>query len=673
MVRWTWIVVVAVNCGAASLNLMPAPWKASVGTGSLAIDSDFRVAAKGYSDARLEAAMGRLALRVSRQTGVPLVHDTQTRPALLVECHEGGSPYPTLGEDESYRLDVASNGAHLQAQTVTGALRGMATFAQLIAPDNRGFQAPVIHIEDRPRFPWRGLMLDVSRHGMPVEVIERNLDAMAAVKLNVFHWHLSDDQGFRVESIRYPKLHQLGSGGHFYTQAEVRHVVAYARDRGIRVIPEFDIPGHTTAWFVGYPELASAPGPYAIERTWGIFQPTMDPSREATYAFLDGFIGEMAALFPDEYFHIGGDEVDDTQWKNSPAIQAFAREHQLTGSRAIHAYFNRRVQALVKKHGKTMIGWDEVFEPGLESGTVIQSWQGQASLAQAARKGYRGILSYGYYLDHMLPAGFHYGIDPLDGAAAALDPRQASLVLGGEACMWVEYASAETVDSRIWPRAAAIAERFWSPRNVTDVTSMYTRLEAVSRGLDWVGIQHRRLYASMLDRLTGGQTSDAIRVLADASEATGIEVRRDARKYTSLVHLNRFVDAVPPESETVRRLEQAVGRAGVDSAELAELRVRLREWADNDARLEPLADGDAFVSELISLSRNLAAVGSIGLRALEYLEAGQAAPEEWVDGQKKALDAMEKPNAEVVLAAVRPVRMLLNAVSRTGNKISKRG
>jgi hexosaminidase len=320
-----------------------------------------------------------------------------------------------------------------------------------------------------------------------------------------------------------------------------------------------------------------------------------------------------------------------------------------------------------------MIGWDEVFEPGLESSTVIQSWRGQASLAEAARKGYRGILSYGYYLDHMRPAGFHYGIDPQDGAAAALEPRQAPLILGGEACMWVEYASAETVDSRVWPRAAAIAERFWSPRNVTDVQSMYTRMEAVSRGLDWAGIQHRRGYASMLDRLTGGQTSDAVRVLADASEATGIEVRRDARKYTSLVHLNRFVDAVRPESETVRRLEQAVGRAGADSAELAELRARLRQWADNDARLQPLAEGNAFVGELKSLSKNLAAVGSMGLRALEYLEAGKAAPEDWVAGQMKALDAMEKPNAEVVLAAVRPVRMLLHAVSRTGNKLLKRG
>ena len=232
-------------------------------------------------------------------------------------------------------------------------------------------------------------MIDCSRHWMPIEVIERNLDAMAAVKLNVLHWHLSDDQGFRVESKRFPRLQEFGSDGHFYTQDQVRHIVAYARDRGIRVVPEFDIPGHTTSWFVGYPELASAPGPYKIERSWGIFQPTMDPSREETYKFLDKFLGEMTALFPDHYFHVGGDEVDPTQWMQSPSIQAFARERHLGTPDDLQAYFIHRVQEILKKYGKIMIGWDEVLNPDLESDTVIQSWRGQAALAEAARKGHR--------------------------------------------------------------------------------------------------------------------------------------------------------------------------------------------------------------------------------------------------------------------------------------------
>ena len=606
-------------------GLMPLPASMTPKSGNLTIDSSFQIAATGYHDARLDAAIRRIQDRIFRQLGLATIAPKHT--ALTVECKQAAPAYPTLGEDESYTLDVSPEGARLTAPTVTGALRGMETFVQLIGP---GSQVSAVHIEDHPRFPWRGLMLDVCRHWMPVEVVKRNLDGMAAVKLNVFHWHLSDDQGFRVESKRLPKLQQLGSDGNFYTQQEIRDVVDYARDRGIRVIPEFDIPGHTTSWVVGYPELASAPGPFQIERTWGIFQPTLNPAREETYRFLDSLIGELTALFPDPFFHIGGDEVDDTEWKQSASIQAFAREHHLNTSRDLHAWFNHRVEEIVHKHGKTMVGWDEVLAPGLASSTVIQSWRGQDALAEASHKGYRGILSYGYYLDHMNPAGFHYAVDPLP---AGEDPH----VLGGEACMWVEYVSTETVDSRIWPRMAAIAERLWSSRDVTDVTSMYDRMEAVSRTLEWVGLRHRSVYEPMLERLGGGTD---LRVLADASEATGIEIRRDARKYTSLVDLNRFPDAVRPESEFVRHLEQSAAK--LTPADLAELRTAFQLWSAN------------------TISRNLAQTGAIGLEAIQYLQSGKPAPENWISDRTKLLEAMGKPGSEVVLAAVRPVRILLD-------------
>src|ERR1700722_11203112 len=522
-------------------EVMPLPSKTVSTSGKLTIDSSFSAAASGYSDARLQSAMNRFVARVSRQTGIPFRGAAQ-KATLLIECREGGSEYPTLGEDESYLLDISPVGGRLNATTVTGAPRGLETFAQLIGS---GPNVPSVHIEDKPRFPWRGLMLDVSRHWMPIEVVERNLDAMAAVKLNVFHWHLSDDQGFRAESKRFPRLQQFGSDGLFYTQAQIRQVVDYARDRGIRVVPEFDIPGHTTSWFVGYPELASAPGPYTIERSWGIFQPTMDPSREEIYKFLDKFLGEMTALFPDHYFHIGGDEVDPTQWKQSSTIQAFARERHLGTPDDLQAYFIHRVEGILKKYGKTMIGWDEVLSRDLESDTVIQSWRGQAAMADAAKQGHRGILSFGYYLDHLQTASFHYGVDPqIDGE----DPAR---ILGGEACLWSEYVSPETVDSRIWPRAAAIAERLWSPKDVTNITSMYDRLDAVSRVLESVGVRSNE--QMILNRMGSGP---ALRVLAEASESLGIEGRRDERKYTSLVPLNRLVDAVPPESPEVRHLEQ---------------------------------------------------------------------------------------------------------------------
>jgi hexosaminidase len=653
---------------------MPLPVKVETASGRLAVDGTFSVAATGSTDPRLESALDRFAARISRQTGIPML---AARPAdagratLRVECAgvrgalgaRPGAEYPSLGEDESYQLDVAPDGARLKAATVAGALHGLETFAQLVVPGAEGFHVPAIHIEDRPRFPWRGLMLDVSRHWMPLEVVERNLDAMAAVKLNVFHWHLSDDQGFRAESRRFPRLQQLGSDGNFYTQADIRHVVAYARDRGIRVVPEFDMPGHTNSWLVGYPELASAPGPYSIGRTWGVYDGALDPTREETYDLLDAFLEEMTQIFPDPYFHIGGDEVNGKQWSQSSSIQAFAKEHNLEDPRDLQVYFDQRIQKLLQKYGKIMVGWDEVLHPDLPADTVVQSWRGQASLAEAASQGYRGILSAGYYLDHLSPASYHYGIDPLADTAQKIAPEQASRILGGEACMWAEYVDAETVDSRIWPRAAAIAERLWSPKETTDVDSMYARMEAVSRVLEWTGVEHRANYGPMLDRLAAGRPAEPLRILADACEAQGLGPRSRAMKYSSLTPLNRFVDAARPESESVRALEQAAGKL-----DIALLREQFTRWAGNDARFQPLAEDNALLGELKPLSQDLSALGLAGLRILTYLESGQPAPEDWLSAQAKDIDRMLRPRNEVVLAAVRPVKLLLDELTRRGRK-----
>jgi hexosaminidase len=667
----TFVCCAAQPAPAAAPPLMPLPVKVETASGHLAVDGSFSVAATGPTDLRLETALNRFAARISRQTGIPMLAARPadaSRATLRVECagvpSGPGAEYPSLGEDESYQLDVAPGGARLQAATVAGALHGLATFAQLVVPGAEGFHVPAIHIEDRPRFPWRGLMLDVSRHWMPLEVVERNLDAMAAVKLNVFHWHLSDDQGFRAESRRFPRLQQFGSDGNYYTQAEIRHVVAYAGDRGIRVEPEFDIPGHTTSWLVGYPELASAPGPYSIGRTWGVYDGAMDPTREETYDFLDAFLAEMTQLFPDPYFHIGGDEVNGKQWSQSAAIQAFAREHNLEGTRDLQVYFNQRIQKLLQKYGKIMVGWDEVLHPDLPADTVVQSWRGQASLAEAASKGYRGILSAGYYLDHLNPASYHYGIDPLADAAQKIAPEEASRILGGEACMWAEYANAETVDSRIWPRAAAIAERLWSPKEATaDVDSMYARMEAVSRLLEWTGVRHRANYGPMLDRLAAGRPAEPLRILADACEAQGLGPRSRAMKYTSLTPLNRFVDAARPESESVRALEQAAGKL-----DIAPLREQFTRWAANDARFQLLAKDNALLGELKPLSQDLSALGSAGLRILTYLKSGRPAPKAWLSAQAKEFDRMLKPRNEVVLAAARPVKLLLDELARRGHK-----
>ena len=531
------LMIVILSAGAAPLsaqdsNLMPLPAKLMELEGRLAIDASFSVGFAGYREIRLEVAARRLLRRLEKQTGIPMAEEVApdaSRAALVIDCAGPGEAVQSVRENESYKLEVAANRARLTAATPVGALRGIETFLQWIELDEQGFGARAVLIEDSPRFPWRGLLIDVCRHWMPMPVIKRNLDAMAALKLNVFHWHLSDDQGFRIESKKFPRLQEMGSDGKYFTQQQVREVIDYARDRGIRVVPEFDMPGHTTAWFVGYSTLASAPGPYTIERKWGIFDPTMDPTKEELYPFLDVLVGEMAALFPDDYFHIGGDEVSGKQWDSSPSIQAFMREHSMKSNHDLQAYFNQRVLNIVQGHGKRMIGWDEVLHPSLPKDIVVHSWRGQESLANAARQGYLGILSFGYYLDHIRPASFHYANDPLEGATAGLTAAEQARILGGEACMWTEYVTPENVDSRIWPRNAAIAERLWSPQAVKDVDSMYRRLEVVSRKLDRLGVTHRSSYPLMLERLTDSGPTEPLRRFADLLEPVKFYARGQSR------------------------------------------------------------------------------------------------------------------------------------------------
>ena len=246
-----------------ALDLMPVPAKIQPGAGRMRIDRNFAfVQLHGYREPRLEAAAARLVEHVALKTGIPMAPASGVHAPdapLVVYCDHASAPVQSAQEDESYRLTVTSVGARLDAPNPLGVLRGMETFLQLVDLDANGFGARAVTIEDHPRFPWRGLMLDVARHWIPLADVKRTLDGMAAVKLNVFHWHLSENQGFRIESKRFPKLQEMGSDGEYYTQDQVREAIAYARERGIRVIPEFDMPGHATAWFVGYPELASAP------------------------------------------------------------------------------------------------------------------------------------------------------------------------------------------------------------------------------------------------------------------------------------------------------------------------------------------------------------------------------------------------------------------------------
>ena len=621
-------------------NLMPWPAKVEMGQGSLAIGSTIRISLTGYSEPRLLDAARRLGE----------IAPVASQANLIIQCDHASAPVQELGEDESYRLEVTPMQAHLAAPNPLGVLRGLETFRQLVVAGARGLEAPAVDIQDHPRFPWRGLHLDVSRHWMPIEVVKRTLDGMAAVKLNVFHWHLSDDQGFRVESKVFPKLQQRGSDGLYYTQKQVCEVIAYARDRGIRVVPEFDIPGHATSWLVGYPRLASAPGPYQIERNWGVFDPTMDPTRESTYQFLDAFIGEMAALFPDRFFHIGGDEVTGKQWRSSARIRAFMRKEHLNNAGDLQAYFNRRLQKVVSKYGKRMEGWDEILDPDLPKDIVIQSWRGQKSLAEAARHGFSSILSAGYYLDHMEPASTLYAVDPLDRDASDLSDEEKARILGGEVAMWGEFVSPENVDSRIWPRAAAVAERFWSPQDVKDVASMYRRLDAVS---------------GEFQGLASGRPAEPLKTLADVVQPATFGQRIGLHKYTQQTPLNRLVDMARPDSETARNFAALVDRMLVDHMDSGQMRIWLTRWRDNDAQLKPVLEKSELLREDIPVSENLSRLAAIGLQALDDLDRGERPPDGWLAQQRAFLETCKKPQAELRLAIAPSIEKLVAAtVSR---------
>lgn len=650
---------------------MPLPASVQTGTGLLPITQSFSIAVSGARDASLDEEVQRFQSQLSRQTGIPFRPKPGATATLQVHADHGRQAVQKLGDDESYELTVTDSGAKLTAPTSLGVLRGLQTFLQLVQITPTGFAAPAVTIKDQPRFPWRGTLIDVSRHFIPIDVLKRNLDGMAAVKMNVLHWHLSDDQGFRVESKVFPKLTGAGSDGMFYTQGEIRDFIAYAHDRGIRVMPEFDIPGHSRSWFLGYPELSSGSGPYTLEG--GGIDPIMDPTRETTYKFLQKFIAEMAKLFPDAYFHIGGDEVDGKQWDANPKIQAFIHAHGMKNNQDLQAYFNQRLQKIVARNHKIMVGWDEILHPDLPKTIIVQSWRGQESLAAAAKQGYSGLLSFGYYLDLMWPAARHYAVDPMADAAATLTPEEKGRILGGESCQWAEWVTPENIDSHIWPRNAAIAERLWSPQEVKDVASMYVRMNAVSLDLEWLGLTHRSARLHMLHRMAGTADITALRNLADVVEPVKDYNRWSDAKGPIDFHapLTRMIDAAYPESDVARRfsdLVQTLVQSGYkDQAAEAQIRAWLTTWRDNDARLHPLLDQTFLLQEDEPLSQDLSALGAAGLQALDYLDKAQPAPEAWKTQQLALIDQAKKPMAGLLLMVAAPVQQLVEASAASGH------
>jgi hexosaminidase len=647
-------------------TLMPEPAHLSAGSGSLAWNTAVTVGLPHFKNERLEDAVNRTIEQIERKTGVPRQRAMTTSDAstLTIDVDGAGEEIQSIDEDESYTLNVSSTGIKLHAATVVGAMRGLTTLLQLIQPSGNGFVVPAVQIEDSPRFHWRGLMIDAGRHFEPVEVIKRNLDAMAAVKLNVFHWHLSEDQGFRIESKLYPKLTGEGSDGLFYTQDEAREIVAYARARGIRVVPEFDMPGHTRSWLVGYPDLSSDPGPYTIRREFGVEQVAMDPTKESTYQFIDAFLGEMATIFPDPYLHLGGDETPGTQWKNNPRVVAFMKEHNFTTTEELQTYFSQRVLQLAKKHGKHMVGWDEILNPALPTDAIIHSWRGAKSLYDAAQRGYQGILSQPYYLDHMKSAEEYYLADPLP-PGSGLTPEQSKLVLGGEACMWGEHVTSLSIDSRIWPRTAAVAERLWSPENVRDVDDMYRRLGVESLRIEAVGTQHLTREGAALRELAGTENIDALRVFSSILQPVPFGERYHEQRTSQLTPMDNLVDAVrpdPPSRHEVALLVRDLLKAPKGNSDArAQLSGMFQSWTAAAPKVQAQMDHSPLLAIARPRAVQFAQLGRIGQQALGYLD-GKKAPAGWKKASLAELDAARKPQEMVLFTVIDPLRDLVNAV-----------
>jgi hexosaminidase len=443
------------------------------------------------------------------------------------------------------------------------------------------------------------------------------------------------------------------------------------------------------SWFVGYPKLASEPGPYQVEIRWGVMKPTMDPTKESTYTFLDGFFREMSELFPDPYFHIGGDEVEGSQWTQSQSIQKFILEHQLNDKNGLQAYFNKRIQKMLKKYNKIMVGWEEILDEVNDNSTVdkdaiIQSWKSRKSLTNAIDKGYRSILSNGYYLDHLLSSIKHYKIDPiLNDELWLFNEQQLSHILGGEACMWNEYVSENSIDSRIWPRILAIAERFWSPSSIDNQNFLYERLFRMNHLLDktQTGVNHLSSYKLRLQNLIidPDKKTNLLHpfvILADVCEPYGFDQRSQTNKYTSSVPLTTFTDALQSESELIWKLENLP----IDDKKFRDM---FHTWSINHLRLRQLFDDiqinknkELWGQDIEQLSKNLAHTGQIGLRILDYgakrilhhdkNNSMNSWPiQQWVAHHDQLLNQLENQVEEVRLAAVRPVRRLFKSLEMT--------
>jgi len=423
--------------------------------------------------------------------------------------------------NEAYELEVGEAGVEIKGKNIAGVFYGLQTLLQLLPPEVESpkfvqrmkWVVPFVKIKDSPRFKWRGMHLDVCRHFVPVENIKKHLDMMAMVKLNTFHWHLTEDQGWRIEIKQYPKLTEIGSKriegegfeyGGFYTQEQVKEIVSYAAARNITVVPEIELPGHALAALAAYPEFSCTGGPFKVRNTWGVESNVYCAGKEATFTFLENIIDEVVELFPSPYFHIGGDECPKYRWKECPSCQKRIKEEGLKDEHELQSYFVKRIEKLLLRHGKKMIGWDEILEGGLAESAAVMSWRGEEGGIEAANQGHDVVMTPGNwcYLDHY--QGDHrvepvaiggsttleevYGYEPVPSNIAQ---DKVHHILGAQGNVWTEYMYApKLVEYRVYPRILALAEVNWTTKEQRDYDSFLYRLDNLHRRMDMYNINY---------------------------------------------------------------------------------------------------------------------------------------------------------------------------------------
>jgi len=611
---------------AQKVTVLPIPQKVSAQQSTFRIDRKFNFDLSSLPSLRIQNAVKRLQINWEKKTLQKVTNSASKTNdlLLLIDSNWKGSSNSL----EEYELQI-SNMIQIKAKTEIGLFHGLETLAQLIQSDAKGYFLPLLTISDWPRFERRGLMIDVARHFIPLDQVLRSLDALAASKMNVLHLHLSDDEGFRVESKVYPQLHLKGSNGEFFTQEEIKEIVDYAADRGIEVIPEFDLPGHSQSWFVGHPELASEKKEYKIGPRFIIEEgkpmnmmaimqlmnsqatPTINPAEEKTYQFIEKLFKEMTSLYPSPYIHIGMDENNGVAWKNNPQIQAFMKRKNIPNEHELQAYFGDRLNKIVNKLGKSTIVWEDAFHPAISSNITIQLWKpalmGKVlQVGEVEAKQNKTIISRGFYLDYFMPSAFHYM------NLEILNLKSDEGVLGGEAAIWSELVDKNNFELRIWPRTIAVAARLWSSKDEQNVDQFYDLLPAFDRHLTSIGLKHHAQSESHLKTLLNGDLNDMDRQffglvapVKGFKRLMGLVGQPTVNQFS---HFNQFADALPSDSFLKWEFRKMVKEYLQDQSNLT-LRGKIMEqlalWIKLNTYLEQRSNSSVHLQKVLPMVKQL--------------------------------------------------------------------